>query len=184
MKKIICTSLIALFSLISIAQITEAPADKSVVYFVRSSGMGALINFTYFDMEEVIAQHNGTGYVRYECEPGEHLFWARSENKVYLKADLKPGKTYVVQVQPTLGMVKSGVQFKPLDVDSKFKRIVKIMNKKEPYTRTEEEQNEIASKMVNVIERGMEKYNGLLNDNYEFETLNDDNIIPVELLNK
>jgi len=81
---------VLLFQITLFAQTIEpAPADKAVVYFVRASGMGALINFTFFDSDQVIGRFNGPKYLRYECEPGDHILWARSENKDFVQASLE-----------------------------------------------------------------------------------------------
>ena len=107
MKKLLL--LIALLShfWVQAQTIKPAPTDKAVVYFVRASSLGALINFTYFDSSKVIGRFSGPKFLRYECEPGEHLFWARSENRDYIKGNLEAGKIYVIDVIPQMGSSKS-----------------------------------------------------------------------------
>ena len=162
MKKITVIFLFGiLFQIKSESQeIPPSPADKSVVYFVRASGLGAAINFTYFDSTKLIGKGNGTNYVRYECEPGHHLFWARSENKDFVEAEVEAGRIYFIEVVPQMGALKAGVQLKPVDPSNEktMKRILKIMEKKAPETFSAEELEKDAEKSKDVMERGLEKY--------------------------
>jgi hypothetical protein len=148
-----------LFQFASNAQTIEpAPADKSVVYFVRASSLGAIINFTYFDNDKVIGKFNGPKYMRYECEPGEHLFWAKSENKDFINANLVAGKIYVVEVIPQMGAFITGVGLSPVnDADYRMKSIKKLLAKRTPTTFRESELEAWTFQMRDVITRGLGK---------------------------
>lgn len=89
--------------------IQPPPPDKAVVYFVRSSSAGFAINFSYFDSTRLIGIFAGKGYFRYECEPGFHLFWARSENKDFVEAEVEAGKIYLIEAISQMGWVKAGL---------------------------------------------------------------------------
>ena len=146
---------------ISYAQGFEPPAeDKAVVYFVRPSGMGAAINFRYFDNDQYIGKFNGAKYMRYECEPGEHLFWARSENRDWITAELEAGKIYIVECKAQMGGFKARVQLVPVgQEDAKaMKKIAKLVNKKEPVDITEEELAEMNAELTEYIQESLEKY--------------------------
>lgn len=142
------------------SQETEIKTDElATVYFVRANAMGGLINFTYFDGEQVIGRFNGPKYMVYKCKPGEHLFWARSENKSFVEANLEAGKTYLIDVVPKMGGLKASVKLVPVDVnDYKMKRIQKIVTKKDSEMFTEEELASLQEEMTEIIARGMEKY--------------------------
>ncbi len=183
MRQILLLSL-AFSAFFTQAQMEPAPADLAVVYFVRTSGMGGLINFTYVDGDKIIGKHGGTGYVRYECEAGEHLFWARSENKSFVKADLKAGNIYILEARPTMGLVKSGVKLVPMDAQSNFKRFKKLAVKKEPESLTANEMETLTLEMADVIARGLEKNEKLDEKGVEIEVLNDAHIIPFTILSK
>ncbi len=136
--------------------------DKSVVYFVRAKGLGALINFTYFDGEKAIGRFNAPKYLRYECEPGKHLFWARSENKSFVEADLEAGKMYLIEVVPKMGGLKASVELVPVDVKAyKMNKIQKLLTKREPEVFDAAELEELQEKMSEIVVKGMEKYNTL-----------------------
>ncbi|MFZ2283893.1 MAG: hypothetical protein WAV86_08455 [Lutibacter sp.] len=163
MKKIILLSLMSLLNLILFSQnIEPAPNDKSVVYFTRANTVGALINFTYFDGEKVIGKFNGPKYIRYECIPGEHLFWARSENKSFIEANLEAGKIYIIDVVPKMGAIKASVSLVPVNSKKyKLKQIQKLLSKRDSETFNESQLNELQVEMNEIIIRGMEKYNQL-----------------------
>ena len=138
------------------AQEFEKPAEgKSLVYFVRSSGTGALINFKYFDGEEYLGKLNGMNYIAYECDPGEHIFWVAAENREYMKGDLKPNATYVIQVKPVIGAVKSAVRLFQLSADDEkpLAKAKKLMTKKQPSKLKGQEED-----MAFFIKNGMERY--------------------------
>lgn len=151
---------------ISAQNIEPAPSDKSVVYFMRPSGTGALINFTFFDRDQPIARFNGVKYVRYECEPGEHLFWARSENKSFVEANLEAGKIYLIEAYPTMGAVKAGVKLIPVDKRiTKLKKFQKLATKKAPESADKYHVNVLEYEMEEVIKRGLDRYDELKKKN-------------------
>lgn len=117
--------------------IPPAPDDKAVVYFVRLRSVGVAVYFTYFDNDQVIGKANERHYFRYECEPGEHLFWARSENKDFLLANLEAGKIYFVEALPVMGAVKAGVYLAPLDPQVDVKRMKKVFKLMDRFPPTE-----------------------------------------------
>ena len=141
-------------------EIPPAPADKAVVYFVRTSGLGFAINFTYLDSATIVAKGNGTDYVRYECDAGHHLFWARSENRDFVEAELEAGKIYFLEAVPTMGAIRAAVQLRPVDPSKAdvMKRIFKLMDKKKPETPGPEELKKESEEMQDVIIKGLEKY--------------------------
>jgi len=140
--------------------IAPAPADKAVVYFIRYSSLGFAINFSYYDSTKLIGKFNGPKYTRYECEPGAHLFWARSENRDFIEADLEAGRIYFIEAVPQMGGIKAGVQLRPVDYadEKKMKKIMKLLNTKSSETFTSQELEEDTKKMEEIITRGLEKY--------------------------
>ena len=117
-----------------------APADKAVVYFVRTvkGGFGSLANTFMFDSEEAIGMLSYRNFIRYECEPGEHLFWAIRSNisvitftyyKSYITANLDPGKIYLIEVRLQMeGIDMDPVN--PLTDDVRLSRIKTVLNNK------------------------------------------------------
>lgn len=175
MKKIILPILLlqcAVFNII--AQGIQGPAaGKSVVYFVRESPLGLVINFSFFDNDKFIGKFDGAEYMRYECAPGEHLFWSRAENRDFITADLEPGKIYFVEVAPQMGFVKASVKLIPVDPkDAKtVKSMLKLINKKGPVTYPQEELDAENERLQEAISQGRAKYHEELKSGAVFSRL-------------
>lgn len=160
-EKILNTLLFITSSVFCCGQnIKPAPEDKAVVYFARVASAGFAINFTYFDSATVIGRFNGPKYLRYECEPGKHLFWARSENRDFVEAEVEAGKIYFIEASPQMGVIKAGVSLQPVDSTDKktIKKILKLIKKKDAESFTPEELAKETKNFKDVIERGLEKY--------------------------
>jgi len=141
MKNILFISLFIFipFSLMS-QTFDPAPQDKAIVYFVRTvkGGFGSLANTFMFDSEEAIGMLSYRNFIRFECEPGEHLFWAIRSNistitftyyKSYITANLDPGKTYLVEVR----LQMEGIDMEPVNPaidDIRVSRIKTVLNNK------------------------------------------------------
>ncbi len=140
--------------------IQEAPSNKAVVYFVRTSSSGFAINFSYFDSTKLIGIFAGQGYFRYECEPGSHLFWARSENKDFIEANVDAGKIYFIEAIVMMGFVKAQVRLTPVDPTNlkKMKSVFKVINKRSAEILTEEEMKTKTDEFAEVISRGLQKH--------------------------
>ena len=146
----------------SFSQNIDPPSPgKSVVYFVRPSALGFAINFSYFDSTKLIGRFNAGKYVRYECEPGKHLFWARSENRDFMTADLLPDKVYFLEGQPRMGALKAGVNLAQIDPSNpkEMKRVLKLIGKKSPESFDAARLTDDSADLQDAIARGMEKYN-------------------------
>jgi len=151
---------ISITSSASCQVITPAPSDKSVIYFVRTSVLGSAINFSYFDSTKLIGRFNAGKYIRYECNPGKHLLWARSENRDFIEADLQPGKIYFLKANPRMGLAKAQVYLEQVDPNNpkEMKNILKLMAKRPSEQFTEAKLIEDSKDLQKVIERGMAEY--------------------------
>jgi hypothetical protein len=162
MKTLIFIAIIMLcaFASAEAQTIAPAPPDKAVVYFVRLSSLGFAINFSYFDSTQLIAKFAGPGYVRYVCDTGRHLFWARSENKSFVEADVEAGKIYFIEAMVRMGAIKAGVELDPVDPNNakRMNKIFKMITRDNPASSTPEELKIEEQKMQDVITRGIEKY--------------------------
>ena len=162
MKKLIHLTVLLLASQPGISQtIPPAPEDKAVVYFARTSSLGFAINFTYFDSTVLIGKCKGTNFIRYECEPGQHVFWGRSENRDYVEAELEAGKVYFIEVEPRMGAMKAAIELNPVDPSPGSKamnRILKLIDKKTPEIFHPLELENETKKQGDAIQKGWEKY--------------------------
>lgn len=92
----------------------DASQGKSVVYFLRPSGMGFAINFQVWDRDRFIGLSQAKSYFAYVCDPGKHLFIGIAENKVAVDADLAPGKSYYIVTEPRMGGWKARLAMTPV----------------------------------------------------------------------
>lgn len=154
--------LTSMFSQKITTQAIDKPSEgKSLVYIVRS-GPGFLLNFRFYDNETFLGAVSGTNYLVYECEPGYHLFWATSENRDYIEAQLEPNGVYVLNGEGQSGAFIAGVNFKPLNPnefkDKKlFYQVIKN-DTKISYTKKNDDK-------VDNVRSGLEKYKDLKDKN-------------------
>ena len=79
----------------SVSQVVPTQ-DRALVRFMRPSGMGFAVNFNLLDGTKVIGNSVAKSQFDYLADPGHHLFVSTAENKVFLEADLAPGKVYYI----------------------------------------------------------------------------------------
>lgn len=164
-------------------EIANPKSGKAVVYFVRTSSTGFLINFRYFDYDKFIGKFAGRGYIRYECDPGEHAFWVGASNSSYVTANLEEGRIYVIETIPVTGMAYAKVNIEiPDRLNSKKylkqkKRIFGILSNEEfdksPSKQDLSNQSDYKKEIKNGIEiyknRVKKEQDHLLNANQYFE---------------
>lgn len=153
---------------------------KAVVYFTRVSSWGAGTSFEFFDGNKFIGVFKGKNYMRYECDPGEHLFWASSENKEFMTADLKAGGTYIVVVDVITGMWKNHVGLHPISMkdDELLQRAIELVNKKDPVVTPEKKIQSTTKKLKDFIPEMLQRYENEWKDTKNFRHLSADMAIP------
>ncbi|KAB1155398.1 hypothetical protein F7018_13070 [Tenacibaculum aiptasiae] len=164
MKKNILLLIALITSLYSYSQIksdkiTPPQEGKSVIYFLRTTSLGALMNIRYFNNGEYLGRFKGRNYIRYECDPGKTYFWIKAENIDVLEATLEPNKIYLVETNAVMGAFSAGAKFKIVDFNSKkqIKRINKLLAKKDAKKFSDEELNKQREKMEKTIQKSMKK---------------------------
>jgi hypothetical protein len=174
-KTILLIPFLLLFSLSNLAQNTFEPpsSGKTVIYFMRTTSLGALMNFRFFDGENYLGKFKDKNYFRYECEPGTHLFWVKAENLDFLEAELLEDKIYMVEANSVMGAFSSGVKFNLIDYDDEkqMKRVFKLLNKKEPLIFDQDKVLSDQNEMQDIIKNGLEKYNSKQDRDKEFKKL-------------
>ncbi len=101
------------------SQIIATP-DKALVRFMRPSGLGFAISFNVFDGARIIGNSVAKSQFDYLADPGHHVFMATAENKVFLEADLAPGKMYYVITRVYPGAWRARVAFVPVTRGSEY----------------------------------------------------------------
>jgi hypothetical protein len=162
LNKIFVVILLLGFTLVFAQKITKQAIDKpsegkSLVYILRT-GAGPLLNFRIYDNDKFLGAFSGFKYLVYECEPGEHLFWAASENRDYIQANLEPNAVYVLNAEGQMGAFIASVGFSPLNPNEfrdqrTFFQVVKGAKKQE-YVPTDLDKTEN-------IQKGLAKYEEL-----------------------
>ena len=78
MKKLILTALaLILFDTVFSQYVILTPPDKAVVYFVRTDRLlkGGQGGEAVFDGRDMVGRISAGTFFRYECDPGNHIFW-------------------------------------------------------------------------------------------------------------
>lgn len=171
MKKLfLLTALIFAFSF-SYGQELKKPSEgKTLVYFVRTSGMGFAVNFKYFDGEKYLGKFNYGKYLVYECDPGKHIFWAAAENKSVIEAELEAGRVYIINSEVQMGILYAEVELLPFDnnpnayknqkkYDNKKNQVLKAISEQKEYIPNKEDVEKEQKDFESLIKNGVEKYN-------------------------
>jgi len=130
-------------SLVEDATLAKPAEGKVMVYFARRDGSAFLIKFSIYDGDLFLGKLGANKYFAYECDPGKHVFMAKSENTSYVEADLEAGKTYVMDTKVRMGVMTAQVKLSPLDRSNKKyekekTKFLKFINKKDGELITEE----------------------------------------------
>lgn len=163
----------------------EPPSEgKTVVYFTRISGYGFNAKFKLFHNDQFIGAFKGKNYMRYECDPGKQLFWASSENKEFLTAELEVGGIYVVIVDIITGFAKHHVGLSPVDENSgeQFDRAKKLVDSEPPVVIKQSDIDKQNDKLQKFIKKELEHYEQETIDKHDFRHISPDmNIADVVL---
>lgn len=180
-------SLLALSVVLSVGicygQGFEPPeAGKSAVYFVRLSSAGFAIPFDFYDNDKLIGSFAGRNYMRYEAAPGEHLFWASSENYDFMTAELKAGGIYVVLVDVEMGVAVARVGLTPIGgSDKRFEKVKKLVDKKGPKEKDPEKLEASATSRKTYVEEALSKYEEKWKDKRTYQHLSPDMAIELKM---
>jgi len=187
MKKHVFFILLNAFLVLSLhcpAQGFQPPAEgKAVVYFVQVTSYGSTV-FEFFHYDRYIGYMKGKDYIRYECDPGKNLFWASSENKEFLTADLKPGGTYVVIVDVVTGFWKNHVGFTPIsEKDTELlQRAKKVVMNEPPFVTPQAKIDKENQKLKQFIGEELEHYENVTKGKYNFRHVSADMALPWQAL--
>jgi hypothetical protein len=161
------------------------PAEgKAAVYFVRVTSFGFAISFEYFDGDKFIGDFKGKKYLRYECDAGQHLFWASSENKEFIPADLKAGGSYIVIMDVIMGAWKARVGATPITSSSgeQFDRAKEMIKAEAPvfyHQQTLDKKNE---KLKKFIAEQLKKYEDVWKAEKNFKSITAEMAIPEDAM--
>ena len=144
--------------------IVKPSEGKSLVYITRSGG-AMLINFRVYDKDLFIGSLEYGNYFIYECDPGQHLFWAASENRDFVEANFEANKVYVIDLEVRMGAFVAAVAAVPQNPKEKkhkkkfYKTVKRELAIKKFQTQLSSEDKE------NNIKLALEKYKELKEKN-------------------
>ncbi len=163
---------------------TPPAPGKAVVYFVRVSSLGFAVSFEFFHQDKYIGVFKGKNYMRYECDPGNTLFWASSENKEFVTADLQEGGTYIVIVDIEMGAWKARVGLSPITIQNNelFNRAKELVQSKPPVITPEDKIQSMNVKLADFIKEKLNQYETEWKSTKNFGHISADMAIPVESL--
>ena len=162
----------------------QPPAPgKAVVYFARVTKFGYAVSFEFFHQDKYIGAFKGKNYLRYECDPGQQLLWASSENKEFITCDLKAGGSYVVIVDMVMGAWKGRVGFNPITSDDeRFIRAKELIDEQAPVVSPQKKIDEMNKKLATFIPEQLQKYNDVWKGEKNFKHISPDMAIPPEAM--
>lgn len=157
---------------------------KAVVYFARVTKWGGSTSFEYFHQDKYIGIFKKKNYIRYECDPGENLLWASSENKEFITTDLKEGGTYIVIVDVIMGGWKARVGFNPItEKDIEFERAKELILSKAPIVTPDDKIDKMNIKLEGFIKEKLIQYEAEWKLTKNFKHISSEMAIPSNLMN-
>jgi hypothetical protein len=158
-------------------------AGKAVVYFTRVTNISPRLTFDYFHQDKYIGIFKGQNYLRYECNPGQQLLWASSDNKEFITCDLKEGGSYIIIIDVIMGGWKARVGFNPITADDdRFIRAKELINENPPVITPQNKIDEMNVKLETFISEQLEKYNTIWKLEKNFKHISPDMAIPEEAM--
>ena len=182
MKKIsLVLFLVAISVQFLFAQELKAPAEgKALIVFTRSALDAPIIKFSYFDGDRFIGKIGAGSYVAYECDPGKHIFWGKSENLGFLEADLGANQIYIVETRVKTGILKARIKLVPygpkLKNADKFKEslLKRIAKRKEVPADVITDAEDAEDNLKATIEKGLAEYQKRKDKGKDIEVLTPD----------
>lgn len=187
MKKLLfifALSILAVSTMVSAQGFQQPTEGKAVVYFTRVTLYGKPVEFEFFHQDKYIGAFKGDQYMRYEVDPGTHLFWASSENKEFLTAELEADKIYIVMVDVIMGAMKARVGLTPVTIDKveDLHKVKMLVNEKAPTVTPNEKIEKMNKKLEKFIADKLNNYETKLKNEHSFNHVSTDMAIPLESL--
>ena len=82
-------------------------ADQALVYVLRPSSLGTIVKMDVYTDGTYWGSTHGKRYLFAYLKPGPHQFESRAENKAQLDLVLEGGKTYYLEQQVKMGLLKA-----------------------------------------------------------------------------
>lgn len=103
----------------------QQPADKALIYVIRPTHLGALIQTKLAVDTEWVGINRADNYFYFTLEPGTHYFCSQAENHSLLSLVVEAGKTYYLQQKIRMGIMKAQNDLQILDAEEGKKGLAK-----------------------------------------------------------
>jgi hypothetical protein len=101
-------------------------ADKALIYVLRPTMMGNKIQTKLAVDGEWKGVNRGNNYFFFTLAPGQHYFCSRAENRSVLALKVEAGKTYYLQQEIRMGMMKARNELAVMDDDKAKEKLAKL----------------------------------------------------------
>ncbi len=88
-------------------ELVQPPSDKAVVYLIRPSMLGQLINTKVEIDGQYIGKTKGKQYLYTVLDPGTHTITSIAENTSEVPIELEAGKQYFFEQEIKMGVLKA-----------------------------------------------------------------------------
>lgn len=159
-----CAGSIKNMQVVSPDKIVTAPErGKSMVVFMRPSGMAFGIQSSVFDVTnkkpELVGIIAAKKKVSYQVDPGERLFMVVGESADFMSAKLDPNKIYYASVAPRMGLWKARFSLIPIHADElNSSQFLKNLEGCEWVEKTEESDNWANGNMPDIVNKKLKYY--------------------------
>ncbi len=75
-------------------QMGQASPDKALIYVMRPKSFGKFVEMWTFADHHFLGITRGSSYIYALVDPGEHVFWSKSDNLRAIRMTVEAGKTY------------------------------------------------------------------------------------------
>jgi hypothetical protein len=101
-------------------------ADKALIYVLRPTMMGNKIQTKLAVDGEWKGVNRGDNYFFFSLTPGKHYFCSRAENRSVLVLQVEAGKTYYLQQEIRMGLMKARNNLAVINEDKAKEKLPKL----------------------------------------------------------
>jgi len=101
-------------------------ADKALIYVLRPTMMGNKIQTKLAVDAEWKGVNRGNNYFFFSLAPGQHYFCSQAENRSVLVLNVEAGKTYYIQQEIRMGVMKARNDLAVMEEDKAKEKLQKL----------------------------------------------------------
>jgi hypothetical protein len=101
-------------------------ADKALIYVLRPTMMGNKIQTKLAADGQWMGVNRGNNYFFFSLAPGMHYFCSQAENRSLLVLTVEAGKTYYIQQEIRMGVMKARNELAIMSEDEAKEKLAKL----------------------------------------------------------